>query len=50
MDPVPLTAALKAEAARLGFDRVGVADAVGATTYPEFLAWLDVGHGAGLDL
>ena len=49
MDPEPLTAALKAEAARLGFDRVGVAPVVAAPRYPEFLGWLDAGHAAGMD-
>jgi epoxyqueuosine reductase len=43
-----LTAALKAEALRLGFDRVGVAPAVEAPTYPEFLDWLGAGHAAGM--
>jgi epoxyqueuosine reductase len=43
-----LTAALKAEGARLGFDRVGVAPAVAAPTYPEFLAWLGAGDAAGM--
>ncbi len=49
MDPAPLTAALKAEAARLGFDRVGVAPATAPATYPDFLAWVDSGRGAGMD-
>lgn len=43
-----LTRALKAEAIRLGFDRVGVAPAVAPPTHPNFLAWLGAGHAAGM--
>jgi len=43
-----LTRALKAEALRLGFDRVGVSPAVAPPNYPAFLAWLDEGRSAGL--
>jgi epoxyqueuosine reductase len=39
-----LTADLKAEARRLGFDLVGVAPAVAPPGYPSFLAWLDRGY------
>ena len=39
---------LKAEAVRLGFDDVGIAPAVEATGYPNFLRWLDAGHDAGM--
>jgi epoxyqueuosine reductase len=44
-----LTRALKAEAAVLGFDRVGVAAAVAPASYPSFLDWLDAGHAAGME-
>ncbi len=44
-----LTSALKAEASRLGFDRVGVAPAVEAPAHGAFLGWLDAGHAAGMD-
>jgi len=47
--PADLTSALKAEALRLGFDRVGVAPAVAAPSYPRFLEWLDAGNAAGMD-
>ncbi len=43
-----LTGRLKAEAIRLGFDRVGVAPAVAPPTYPSFLEWLDAGRAAGM--
>jgi len=43
-----LTRTLKAEAVRLGFDKVGVAPAVEAPAYPHFLQWLDAGHAAGM--
>ncbi len=49
MDPGPLTEALKTEARRLGFDRVGIAEAIEPATYPEFLGWLDAGHAAGMN-
>jgi epoxyqueuosine reductase len=43
-----LTRALKAEALRLGFDRVGVAPAVAPPDYPRFLEWLGQGYEAGM--
>jgi epoxyqueuosine reductase len=43
-----LTRALKAEALRLGFDRVGVAPAVAPPHYGHFLDWLDRGDAAGM--
>ncbi len=43
-----LTARLKAEALRLGFDRVGIAPAVSPPGYPNFLRWLDEGRDAGM--
>jgi epoxyqueuosine reductase len=39
---------LKAEALRLGFDDVGIAPAVVAPGYEDFLRWLDAGHDAGM--
>ncbi len=39
---------LKAEALRLGFDDVGIAPAVVAPGYSDFLRWLDAGHEAGM--
>lgn len=44
-----LSARLKAEAIRLGFDQVGIAPAVAPPDYPRFLDWLALGHGAGID-
>ena len=44
-----LTDRLKSEAARLGFDAVGVAPAVAPPGYPDFQRWLDSGHAAGMD-
>src|SRR3954451_822305 len=44
-----LTQALKAEAVRLGFDRVGVAPAVAPPGYDHYLEWLRAGHAAGMD-
>jgi epoxyqueuosine reductase len=44
-----LTRALKAEAMRLGFDRVGVASAVEPPDYTRFLAWLGAGRAAGME-
>src|SRR5262245_30170448 len=44
-----LTRRLKAEALRLGFDRVGVAVAVPPPHLPEYLGWLAAGHAAGMD-
>lgn len=43
-----LTRELKAEAARLGFDRVGVAPAQAPETYPAFLDWLRSEFDAGM--
>ena len=34
---------------RLGFDQVGIAPAVVAPGYPDFLRWLDAGYSAGMD-
>ena len=39
---------LKAEATRLGFDRVGIAPAVPPPGYPDFLRWLEAGNAAGM--
>jgi len=49
-DPVgdDLTARLKREAARLGFDFAGVAPAVGPPGYPHLLNWLASGCDAGM--
>jgi len=44
-----LTDRLKAEGLRLGFDQVGVAPAVAAPGFPNFLQWLDDGCAAGMD-
>lgn len=44
-----LTRALKDEAARLGFERVGIAPIVAPPTYPHFLDWLSTGHAAGMN-
>ncbi len=49
MTPDDLTNRLKAEALRLGFDDVGIAPAVPAPGYPDFLEWLEAGHHAGMD-
>ena len=43
-----LTSRLKAEALRLGFDRVGIAPAVTAPGHERFLEWLRAGHAAGM--
>lgn len=43
-----LTERLKLEAARLGFDRVGIAPAVTPLGYPHFLRWLEEGRAAGM--
>ena len=43
-----MTAALKAEGRRLGFDKVGVAPAVAPPGYPRFLDWLAEGSQAGM--
>ena len=47
--PDDLTARLKAEARRLGFDLVGVAPAVAPPGYGRYLDWLERGHAAGMD-
>ncbi len=44
-----LTIGLKAEAARLGFDAVGIAPAVAPPGYPNFLKWLEAGRAAGME-
>ncbi|MGP0064724.1 MAG: tRNA epoxyqueuosine(34) reductase QueG [Isosphaeraceae bacterium] len=44
-----LTERLKSEAVRLGFDQVGIAPAVSAPGYLEFLKWLEKGHSGGMD-
>jgi epoxyqueuosine reductase len=43
-----LTAGIKAEALRLGFDAVGIAPAVPAPGYPNLLRWLESGCAAGM--
>ncbi len=49
MSSQDLTDRLKAEALRLGFDQVGIAPAVVAPGYPDFLRWLDSGYAATMD-
>lgn len=49
MTPRDLTDRLKAEAFRLGFDDVGIAPAVSAPGYADFLEWLEAGHHAGME-
>ena len=49
MTPQDLTDRLKSEALRLGFDDVGIAPAVPAPGYPNFLEWLEAGHHAGME-
>lgn len=44
-----LSARLKSEAARLGFDRVGIAPAVAPGDHVQFLRWLEAGHAGGMD-
>lgn len=41
-----LTQGIKTQAARLGFDDVGIAPAVHAPDHPRFLQWLAAGHAA----
>ncbi|MGC8638825.1 MAG: tRNA epoxyqueuosine(34) reductase QueG [Isosphaeraceae bacterium] len=48
MPPLELTRELKAEALRLGFDRVGIAPAVAAPDHDRFREWLRAGHAAGM--
>src|SRR3954469_16996558 len=43
-----LTGRLRAEALRLGFDRVGIAPAVAPPGYPRYLDWLEAGHAPGM--
>jgi epoxyqueuosine reductase len=43
-----LILAMKEEAARLGFDQVGIAPAVAPPGYPRYLDWLAAGHAAGM--
>ena len=49
MSRAELTDRLKAHAALLGFDSVGVAPAVAPPGYPDFLQWLGQGRAAGMD-
>ncbi|MFN0196027.1 MAG: tRNA epoxyqueuosine(34) reductase QueG [Planctomycetaceae bacterium] len=44
LSPSDVAAALKQEAARLGFDLAGIAPAVTPLGYHEFLAWLEQGY------
>ena len=44
-----LTTLLKAEVERLGFDQVGIAPAVPAPGYPDYLRWLEAGYAGGMD-
>jgi epoxyqueuosine reductase len=44
-----LTGRLKAEALRLGFDAVGIAPAVAAPGFPDFLRWLHADRAAGME-
>jgi epoxyqueuosine reductase len=48
MSPQDLSERLKAEAIRLGFDRVGIAPAVTPPGYPDFIRWLEAGNAAGM--
>ena len=48
LPPLSLTARLKDEARRLGFDLVGVAPAVVPPGYGRYLAWLEQGREAGM--
>ena len=43
-----LTERLKEESLRLGLDQVGIAPAVAPPHYPNYLAWLREGYGAGM--
>ncbi len=49
MSPSELTERLRSEAARLGFDAVGIAPAVAPGGHADFLRWLEAGHAAGMD-
>ncbi len=44
LSPIDVAAALKQEAARLGFDLSGIAPAITPLGYHEFLAWLEQGY------
>jgi epoxyqueuosine reductase len=48
MTTAELTRHLKAEALRLGFDRVGIAPAVSPPGHAHLVNWLKAGHGAGM--
>ncbi|HMF36740.1 MAG TPA: tRNA epoxyqueuosine(34) reductase QueG, partial [Isosphaeraceae bacterium] len=48
MTTAELTQHLKAEALRLGFDRVGIAPAVSPPGHAHLVNWLEAGHGAGM--
>jgi epoxyqueuosine reductase len=48
MSILDLSERLKAEAIRLGFDKVGIAPAVTPPGYPDFLRWLEAGNAAGM--
>jgi epoxyqueuosine reductase len=48
MDAADLSTRLKTEAARLGFDFVGIAPALSPPGYPQFLDWLASGCAAGM--
>ena len=47
-DPIMLTDRLKAEALRLGFNRVGVAPAIDPPGYGRYLDWVEQGRAAGM--
>ena len=49
MTSAELTLRLKAQAALLGFDRVGIAPALSPPGHGHFLAWLQAGHAAGME-
>ncbi len=49
MTTAELTMHLKAEALRLGFDRVGIAPAVSAPGHEHLVNWLKAGHAAGMN-
>ncbi len=49
MTPHRLTAALKEEATRLGFDLTGVAPAIAPPEFDRFRAWLSEGNGGRMD-
>jgi epoxyqueuosine reductase len=49
MRPDDLAVRLKTEARRLGFDSVGIAPAVAAPGYPDFLRWLQAERAASME-